>query len=182
MIKKCCRMEADNPRRSAQQGAALITSLLFLLVLSLLGLVSMQTSMLEERMAGNMSNRDQAFQAAEAALRDGEMYLENVTLPAFDGTNGLYQVVEAGGSPHWGIISWDSSDSRSISGDNTIAGVAAQPRYIIEELADVGATGPQSLKPTRRGQTSQSKAYRITARGVGGDGSAVVVLQTTFIK
>lgn len=167
---------------AAQRGMALITALLFLVVLSLLGLVGMQTSMLEERMAGNMGNRNLAFQAAEAALRDGEYYLENITLPTFDGTNGLYQVAAGGESPNWETINWDSSDSRVITGDNTIEGVAAQPRYIIEELAEVGATGPQSLKPTRRGLTSNSKAYRITARGVGGDGSAVVILQSTYIK
>lgn len=169
-------------RDLAERGAALITSLLFLLVLSLLGLVSMRSSILEERMAGNMSNRNLAFQAAEAALRDAEYYLESITLPTFDGTNGLYPVPTVGGTPRWETINWSGIDSRTISGENTIDGVASPPRYIIEELAEVTSSGPKSLKPTRRGNPSKSKAYRITARGVGGDGSAVVILQSTYIK
>lgn len=58
--------------RSQQSGAALVVGLIFLVILTLLGLTAMQTGILEERMAGNSRDRNIAFQAAEAALRDGE--------------------------------------------------------------------------------------------------------------
>lgn len=41
-------------------------------------------------MAGNLRDETLAFQAAEAALRSGEHFLEQVTLPEFNGSGGLY--------------------------------------------------------------------------------------------
>jgi type IV pilus assembly protein PilX len=169
--------ERDKVLLRRQDGAALITSLMLLLVLTLLGLAGMQSSLLEERMAGNMGNRNMAFQAAEAALRDAEYYLENATLPSFNGTNGLYQPAAVGNTPRWEAVNWDDTDSRDISGSNTITGVAQQPRYIVEDLGAL----PSNDQSLVAGQAmSDVRAYRVTARGVGGSGLAQVVLQTTF--
>jgi type IV pilus assembly protein PilX len=55
-----------------ERGMVLITSLIILLVLTLLGLASIQNTNMEERMAGNLRAENVAFQAAEAALRAGE--------------------------------------------------------------------------------------------------------------
>ena len=62
-----------------QNGAVLITALLLLLVMTLIGLSGARTTTLEEKMAGNMRDRHRAFQAAEAALREGERLVENHT-------------------------------------------------------------------------------------------------------
>lgn len=59
------------PRRS-ECGAVLLVSLVMLLLLTLIGLAGMRMVQLEERMAGNLRDRQMAFQAAEAALRAGE--------------------------------------------------------------------------------------------------------------
>lgn len=59
-----------NQRR--QNGFVLITALIFLVILAVLGLSSMQASTLQERMAGNLRDRNIALQAAELALRDAE--------------------------------------------------------------------------------------------------------------
>ncbi|MES2072678.1 MAG: PilX N-terminal domain-containing pilus assembly protein [Pseudomonadota bacterium] len=55
-----------------QQGVSLILSLIFLVVLSLLGLSAIQNSTLQERMSNNLRDRNIALQAAELALRDAE--------------------------------------------------------------------------------------------------------------
>ncbi len=60
---------------SRQSGAALITSLIFLTVLTILGMSTLGTALLESRMAGNARDKLIAFQAAEAALRDAEQYI-----------------------------------------------------------------------------------------------------------
>ena len=52
-----------------QRGVVLVAGLLILVILSLLGITTMQTSTIEEKMTSNMSQRQLAFQAAEAALR-----------------------------------------------------------------------------------------------------------------
>jgi len=60
------------PPRSRQQGISLLVAMIFLIVLSLLGIVSIRGVVMQERMAGNAQDWDLAFQAAEAGLRDGE--------------------------------------------------------------------------------------------------------------
>lgn len=58
--------------RSTQGGMALIVSLVFLLLMTLIGISSMQNATLQEKMAGSVKFRNESFQAAEAALRVGE--------------------------------------------------------------------------------------------------------------
>src|SRR5688572_9206262 len=59
-----------------QRGAVLIVALLFLVMLTLLGVTAMTSSTMEERMAGNARDNGVAFQAAEAALRDARRDLD----------------------------------------------------------------------------------------------------------
>ena len=53
--------------RHRQQGAVLITSLIFLIILTILAVTSMSTNTLEERMAANAVENNIVFQAAESA-------------------------------------------------------------------------------------------------------------------
>lgn len=62
---------------SGQAGAALITSLIFLSVLTILGMSTLGTALLESRMAGNARDRNLAFQAAEIGLRDAELFIRD---------------------------------------------------------------------------------------------------------
>lgn len=55
-----------------QRGAVLIVSLVFLLLLSMLGLSSLQNATLQEKMAGSLNLRQASFHAAESVLRAGE--------------------------------------------------------------------------------------------------------------
>lgn len=58
----------NNP--SEQRGAALITSLILLLVMTILATTTMNNATLEERMATNSMFRERAFQAAESAATE----------------------------------------------------------------------------------------------------------------
>ncbi len=53
--------------RHKQQGAVLITSLVFLIILTMLAVTSMSTNTLEEKMAANAVENNLVFQAAESA-------------------------------------------------------------------------------------------------------------------
>lgn len=64
-----------NSRRN-QQGAILIVALVILLVVTVLGATAMRSATLEMRMATNSQERQQAFNAAEAALRNAEAWLD----------------------------------------------------------------------------------------------------------
>jgi Tfp pilus assembly protein PilX len=52
----------------SQRGAALAVGLVFLLVLTIIGVSALSTTSLEERMAGNLQEQTKAFQTAEAAV------------------------------------------------------------------------------------------------------------------
>jgi len=54
--------------RGEQRGAALITALMMLVILTMLGLSSMNTTTMEERMAANSQEVNRAFQAASTGL------------------------------------------------------------------------------------------------------------------
>jgi len=160
-----------------QQGVALVISLIMLLIMTLLAIGSMNTTILEEKMAGNYKDKNMAFQAAEAGVRAGETYLRTTpVLPAFDGTTpGLYQPTLSGLS-RWEQVIWTSvgGDVRQYIG--SLSGVAAKPVFIIEELLPVNDTGG-SLEA---GVAAESRYYRITSQAVGGTDTAFVVLQTTY--
>lgn len=64
-----------------QSGAALITGLIFMVVLTMIGVTAARMSTLEERMSGNMRDRSIAMQAAELALRDAERDIRNQFAP-----------------------------------------------------------------------------------------------------
>ncbi len=64
--------------RSSQRGVALLVALVFLIVLTLLGLATMRGTTLQERMAGGSRDYNIALQAAEAALRDAELDLSSL--------------------------------------------------------------------------------------------------------
>lgn len=150
--------------RSSQRGVTLIVALIFLAILMLLGVTVAQTSSMEERMAGNTRDRDLAFQAAEAALKDAETDLPGLVANAFDGsTVGLiaYNSATANTSAYWNTYSWDSASQMA---STSLPHVAGQPRYVIEKLPDVAST----------------KRFRVTARGVGASTDTTVILQAGY--
>ncbi|MNZ26369.1 hypothetical protein D3C78_435590 [compost metagenome] len=65
-----------------QRGAVLLVALVMLLILTMLTLTSMRGATLENRLAGNLAEERQAFNAGEAALREGERKLAR--LPGAD--------------------------------------------------------------------------------------------------
>lgn len=65
-----------------QRGAALIVSLIVLLVLTLIGVAGMNTSVMQERMAVNSQNSNRAFQAAESTVSalTNQLYANDLSL------------------------------------------------------------------------------------------------------
>ena len=159
-----------------QVGMALVTGLIFMVVLTLLATVSMRNTIMEERMAGNSRDIDLAFQAAEAALRAGEQVVTGATLPNFGATGPYLQVGDRDDQYWMSTHNWANS---SIAIASPPAGLAAAPRYVVEALPAQtgGGAGNTSL---RFGVLVDSGYYRVTARGVGGSPNTVVLLQTTY--
>ena len=60
-----------------QTGATFATGLIFLVVLTLFGTTAMRTAGMEERMSGNLRDRNLALQAAEMTLRYAEQHIRD---------------------------------------------------------------------------------------------------------
>jgi len=67
-----------------QRGAVLFISLMFLIVLTLIGLSAANVGIMQERMAGNVRETNEAFQNAEATLRE----IETAIRDSVEGTGG----------------------------------------------------------------------------------------------
>ncbi len=158
-----------------QSGVVLMVSLIFILMLSLIGVSGSQVTSIEEKMAGNSRDQNIAFQAAEVALRAGELVIFNQTNKTVftsspNNNNGLFL---ASANPDYKVEStWTNS---SVAVTTNIPLVASQPRYFIEYISD---------KPSDPSDPSSTPAsyFRVTARGVGRQDTTRVFLQSYYRK
>lgn len=65
-----------------QEGAALAVGLVFLLVLTIFGISSLSTTLLEEKMSANVQEQNRSFQT-------GEQYLARILAVGFDASNAI---------------------------------------------------------------------------------------------
>ncbi|CRL50511.1 hypothetical protein PSHI_36510 [Pseudomonas sp. URMO17WK12:I11] len=140
----------------AQRGMALLVSLVFLLLLTLIGLSSMQNATLQEKMAGSVSLRNQSFQGAEAALRVGEsaVQLDSYSLPVCSQC-----------APPAEATSITAAGLNSSSGVTWIA--SGSGFYGVQ---NIGTT----LNAVNVPSNTSATLYRVTAVGIAGNSRSVV--------
>lgn len=166
------------PPRNHQRGVVLIVALLLLVLMALVTFSTYNGTVLEERMAGNASNRNQAFQAAEMTLRGAERVLDpnwaSADLPCTPptGSAGYFATEESPTTPGMQDSAWwsanltNSADGSVLPGWSAVSGVT-QIRYAIENLGIKNVPTPMPV-------------YRITVRAVGDGGRTVVVLESNY--
>ncbi|MBV5272758.1 MAG: hypothetical protein JZU52_03640 [Lamprocystis purpurea] len=159
-------------RRS--RGSTLIVGMFLLLLMSVVSLTVLKAIKTDERMAGNLQDRNLAFQAAESALREAEELLVQPSLPSFVGSNGLYRFDDAKVPAAFNL---DSTNARIYGHD--LIGIALRPRYIIE-MMEAGVEPGNSLLIGVNNVSEKRATFRITALGFGGSATTRVVLQSTY--
>lgn len=172
-----------------QDGAVLVTGLLILLVMTILGISGMSSTSMQERMSGNDRDRQIAFQAAEAALREGEEFVLTSSYDALDPlnftaacTNGLCQKIASGTDNNWTDNTvWSTSTKHRVYSGN-FAEITSNPKYIVEDLGKVLIPGVGLLTDCYNRPFPCPNMYRITAMGTGSSGTSRVMLQSVFRK
>ena len=162
-----------------QRGATLFVVLLLLLVVTLLGLSSLRTTVMKERMSANMFDRSLGFQAAESALREAEarvaLSATRANFPASGCSAGLCAIPNSSATERWlepGFSGW-------IPATTAIAPASAGPPVYIAESLGAGSNWPGCERIEPRDPLCESPRYRITARsGAPGNDRAQVVLQS----
>jgi type IV pilus assembly protein PilX len=167
-----------------QRGAVLVVALIFLVVMTLLILASIRGTVMQERMASNLYDRSLAFQAAEAALREGERFvLATPPKPAGVGcdASGNCNKPAPAATPVWQVeANWTKAHSAAID----VGTLPVKPKFLVELLADdmpevnlCASTAIDPDAPCYGGP--EGLRYRITARS-GEAGRAVVILQSVY--
>jgi type IV pilus assembly protein PilX len=177
----------NNP--SLQRGMALITSLLLLVVVTIIGLSMFRSFNIEERIAGNVREKQRALHAAESAQQYAERWLT---------TNAAF------GSTCTALLSANLNQGQICSApmvaNNDHTAIASLPWPAIGVTYNPGTGGgkldvngggggghdtyyqtPQfyiyDVGPSKDGQ---GELYQIDALGYGANPNAVAIVESTF--
>ncbi|WP_430389213.1 pilus assembly PilX family protein [Dyella sp. 20L07] len=158
-------------QRSAQKGVALVVALILLVVITLVGFAAVRGTIMQQKMAANLYDRQIAFQNAEAAMRAATLRI--TTNPGEIARNCQAGGVVCPANP-FNDAKLDASQIYTVSSDQyTASGVAAgQPQYVIENMGnwqdpDSGTGSNQSANSHNYGAQGASTTviyYRVTAR------------------
>lgn len=168
-----------------QRGVALAVVLILLLIMTLLGLAAMRGTLMQERASASQYDRGLSFQAAEAALREGELVATGKPTPTGTGcTLGICSTPLPTDTPRW--LDTDANwAAMSVPATTFVQGTTARtaiPHYIVELMAsDVpgsGCTTSGDVSPDAQCSALESR-YRITARSDAAD-RAQVTLQSVY--
>jgi type IV pilus assembly protein PilX len=194
---------------NSQNGASLVVSLLMLIAVMLLGLSATQIALQSEKASRNDRDRQIAFQAAEAALLDAEMDIENSPDPARSRST-LFSKDHA----HAFVAGCGAGEANPYLGLCARAAEDAVPAWIAVDFLNHAPTtasvpfgkftgqafqtgqgslpsGPpryivELIPYNRPGESAElsarTHAYRVTAVGFGMRDATRVVLQTFYRK
>lgn len=164
-----------------QSGLALVISLILLVILTMLGLSSMQGTMTEIAMSGNLRESNLSFQAAEVGLISAEEYIENsISRTVYNNANGLLD--ENTVDPdYFDDANWNAVQVSSA----TIWDVHSKPKFIIKYLGDrsqnaVAAVNIGGYGTAQPGRTVSN--FRTTSRGYGQTVRSTTMVQSYFGK
>ncbi len=163
--------------KKQQTGAVLLVGLIMVLVLSVVVAASTKTTILQQKMTSNLRDKELSFQAAESALRSGEVYLQDTSEAdlsyIFDNTNGLYafdQDRHLDNETEWTNISKILNEK--------LFQLKHKAAMVIEELPPLNAIG----NSVQAGLPVASHYYRVTSTSKGGTDNSLTILQSTYKK
>jgi type IV pilus assembly protein PilX len=186
MTPRAARHLSCPPR---QQGFVLVTGLLFLVIMTLLGLAMFRGTGLMDRISSNTRDKQRSFEAAQSALQYGEWWLGT-------GNGGL------GSACSSGLVSGDT-----VSNIHTCSNALASGYESTVPFPNAFTYTPPNLKVSLAGglvsttagsdvnyQTlpgfyveslglapdGVSQVYQVTAYGTGGSANTVSVVRSTY--
>ncbi len=182
----------DHPR-PVQRGFVLIASLLILIIVTLLGISMFRSYGLQEKIAGNLREKERAFQSAQSALQFAEQWLTQKN-HATAGTSCI------GSSSPLALTSVPRICSNSLPSPDAVPWVSGgQPLGVTYAIPQPGSTSGTIKVSTSGGTDSyyalprfyiqnigptigkQGTLFRITTVGWGGNKNAVAVIQSTYL-
>ena len=167
-VQRARQRDTFGVARQIQNGSALVVGLVLLLVVTILAVAGIQGTVVQERMSGNWHDRNLAFQASEAALREGERWLDasianRLTAEGHDRLQN--PSAWEGGGAH-GTLDLNSAD----------IAFPEDPAFYVNPPSFTRVEGDMdAAKPTC------DRNFPVFAHGVGGTINARVTLQGTVL-
>ncbi len=162
--------------RAAERGAALVVSLILLLIMTVIGVAAMNGARLEVSMAGMMQREEVALRAAERTLSAAEGYIENLISNEPDYTVGGNYSEEA----ELDVSKTDWTDIARLTKAD-FGELGEQDAFVVQYLDSV-PVGGSSVVDVPADQTlpgDQVNVYRITTRSET-EGKAVRIVESTY--
>ncbi|HUX73966.1 MAG TPA: PilX N-terminal domain-containing pilus assembly protein [Steroidobacteraceae bacterium] len=165
-------------RRDQQRGMVLITTLLLLIVVTILALGMFHSFGLDEKIAGNLRDKQLALHAAESAQQYAEFWLSNGNVGSSVTCNSMvsYTVGQVCSNPltnvtavPWlgGAVPVGVSYTPPTLGVTDTTTMSQQPVYYIANLGS-----PPSGNGT---------IYQIDAVGYGGSANTTAIVESTYL-
>jgi type IV pilus assembly protein PilX len=190
----------------SERGFVLVTSLIFLVVLTLLAVTAINSSTLQERMASNLRASSHARQNADAGLRYAEYLLHQSAFDNYKPAGACYpnsiQPDENGCTQTQGALRiWGENKmfgpsvkdyslaflDSSVWNNTAIQIYRAETdpyikpvQFFVEDLKSQFKA--RDLNPDTAAQAEGATFYRITARAHGADPAAIAVTQSIYEK
>jgi type IV pilus assembly protein PilX len=174
--------------RAAQGGLVLVSSLLLLLVVTILAVSMFRSFGIQEKIAGNVREKQRALHAAETAQQYAEWWLTSSNMTGVISCSGLLVVSVAGQGEacqnkltdlvgNVAGVPWQSQGQNvgvsytpppmTVATQAAAGTYYAPPRFYISFLGVVG--------------NGMSNVYQIDAMGYGGSPDAVAVVESTYM-
>lgn len=156
-----------------QYGLALIMSLVILLVLTLLGVTSMNTSNLQTLMTSNSQYQTSALNSAEEVMASAQDTVNaHIASGSTTKPTGYYYI---------GATAENEIDLSTFNWDGTNVGTVGSAKYIIEYTGDTTINAASLAWRQSRGIAGDTvSVFRITARAPASRG-AMRYVQTVFV-
>jgi Tfp pilus assembly protein PilX len=180
-------MTHSNTRRSLrvggrERGAVLIVALLILFAMTLIGVSSMDSAVMELKMSGTMQQQIVAMNRAEATLLTAETRIETITN---DGNQWNFETTKDGFYPQDNTLDleqadWDIVDTEAGPNDSD-NGVDDDDAYVIEYLGVKIPEGGSIIDdPNDSIAGGEVHTFRNTTRSASGR-SVVRIVQSIYV-
>jgi len=179
-----------NGARIEQRGVVLVSSLLLLLVVTIMALSMFRSFGIQEKIAGNMREKQRALQAAESAQVYAEQWLitNSAAVPVvcdrqFNAilgqtqicSNKLWTVVPNVATVPWQIAGVNVGVTYTPTGMNVGTASVTNPNSYFSApsfyISDAGASADPNVP---------GEVFQIDAVGYGGNGNTAAVVESTF--
>ncbi len=179
----------DLTNRTRQRGAVLLVGMIMLLVITVMGISSISSVTMEERMVSNMQNARRAFQGAEAALSVCERFVRDSTPAAMQVNSGVSVVVGqydtnwTGAGTWWDAAAFWATNGRPAALTGAVAagvGLTSQPTCVYEYVGKVSSLDLDDKYLTV--SPGSKEVFRVTTHSFGGDVSTQAVIESFYVK